>query len=1007
MMRQTAAFAVLLLGSCAADPVVDTPVEAPAGEIFPAFFPGTARISLSVDGVEEPLECAVRGGWRPSTVAPLPGPELGAGESLELSCGRGVAVTLHRWVVAGVPVAGRVDLSAPSWLARRGARLILQLAPRGLERGVVWRRLSHRRDDVVLLALGETLTGLENTIVDPVGGTAIELAPAAGGVRMTASADRPGARPRSVRVEVALQAGRDRPVLEYRSRTLPIAVDGTTSLAAPFDVSGWSLEAGERPTARALLSLASAADRHRAALGGVELATMEIDASGIGADWSGEDDGDPLAARTRSFPDGLRAAIATLGARGFRVILAIQPLGTDHDERVEADATPFLIDRRGEEVDGGALGERVYDPTVPAGREAIEARVRATLHGDSRAVRGLRIARLDAAMDIYRRHAADLRGDGAPRAPSDAAVHALREALRAVREGLGERGEAGPNAPTDSGRLIATDWNAPAAVAGLVELKRPQLAPFRGGDPIGLDPLRLDAIGLVRELPYHRLGWQSEGVPLEAEALDEGGGRWSSDAVRALLSFCAITGRSVSIRGRPREPSAERWAWLRRVLPPADCRPLDLDGAPSIVRLPRVWAVKAPDGPDGAHDVVAFFNWSPFGAERVVIALEDLALDVATPERVVFDRWEERFLCTMRDRLDLTLPPRSCRVVSLHPSTGRPRVVADSRHLVDSARALHDVHWDADARRLRLRLEDGHGAAGELRVHVHVPDPYRLASVRVDGRTAEFAGTGEHATVTIERPEAGTEVVLRFDSSSADPAPVIAPRPAARFDVATGSALIEWEPIDPGAATRLSGHGVRRDGELLGRTSGTRFLAPLPPSRSLPARTTFTVTPLAADGTEMAALAVEVPFEEPVSVERFLDELVPELGDPCPLYPGRNGGPTGLPLVVAGERLERGVGVAVPSTIAYALRGRWRRLQARVGVDASGPLDARVIFRVRADGRQALETPPLRHDERARTIDIDVTGVDRIELTAIAADGSGVERRSLVLAVWGDTRLLP
>lgn len=108
---------------------------------------------------------------------------------------------------------------------------------------------------------------------------------------------------------------------------------------------------------------------------------------------------------------------------------------------------------------------------------------------------------------------------------------------------------------------------------------------------------------------------------------------------------------------------------------------------------------------------------------------------------------------------------------------------------------------------------------------------------------------------------------------------------------------------------------------------------------------------------------------------------------------GENAAGDGFPIRLNGRVYEKGLGVVPTSVVTYDLGGRCTRFLATVGVDDS--VDDRgsggsVVFSVLADGRTVFDSgvrygtqwseSVLDVDTEPLDVDLDVTGVDRLQL---------------------------
>jgi len=109
------------------------------------------------------------------------------------------------------------------------------------------------------------------------------------------------------------------------------------------------------------------------------------------------------------------------------------------------------------------------------------------------------------------------------------------------------------------------------------------------------------------------------------------------------------------------------------------------------------------------------------------------------------------------------------------------------------------------------------------------------------------------------------------------------------------------------------------------------------------------------------------------------------------------------PLAIAGQKFEHGVGTHASSTLWINLAGGSTRFQAAVGVDdATGDAKASVTFKVVGDGRTLWQSGVMKLGQPAKTVDIDVAGLQTlILLVGDAGDGIAFDH-----ANWADAKFL-
>ncbi|MGL4594124.1 MAG: NPCBM/NEW2 domain-containing protein, partial [Thermoguttaceae bacterium] len=101
-----------------------------------------------------------------------------------------------------------------------------------------------------------------------------------------------------------------------------------------------------------------------------------------------------------------------------------------------------------------------------------------------------------------------------------------------------------------------------------------------------------------------------------------------------------------------------------------------------------------------------------------------------------------------------------------------------------------------------------------------------------------------------------------------------------------------------------------------------------------------------------------------------------------------NASVTGQGLQVAGQRYQKGLGTHPAGEIVFDLNGKHKVFRTLVGIDDRAPATGSVMFRVFLDGKQAFESEKVKYGEKAREIQLDVTGVNELKLVCTdAGDG--------------------
>ncbi|MEI7732555.1 MAG: NPCBM/NEW2 domain-containing protein [Verrucomicrobiota bacterium] len=112
---------------------------------------------------------------------------------------------------------------------------------------------------------------------------------------------------------------------------------------------------------------------------------------------------------------------------------------------------------------------------------------------------------------------------------------------------------------------------------------------------------------------------------------------------------------------------------------------------------------------------------------------------------------------------------------------------------------------------------------------------------------------------------------------------------------------------------------------------------------------------------------------------------------------------SGKPLMIGGQKFERGIGTRATTTLWVELDGQAEEFAASVGVDdAAGNPAAAVTFAIYGDGRKLWESGVMKHGTPAKAVNLDLKGVRSLLLMTDHAD----ESHPFNHADWADARFL-
>ncbi|NOY07108.1 MAG: hypothetical protein GXO82_10860, partial [Chlorobi bacterium] len=195
--------------------------------------------------------------------------------------------------------------------------------------------------------------------------------------------------------------------------------------------------------------------------------------------------------------------------------------------------------------------------------------------------------------------------------------------------------------------------------------------------------------GLMKHLYQNAIVWY---VDPDAIMVKE---PFTIDQARFMASMFGLTGVPIIIGDRAVDLTPDRVDVLRRVLPTTPVKPFDLFKSE---RMKHVIDLKI-NHLGRNYDVVGFFNWYhpslwPYKDKiYITVTLEQLGLEKS--EYYVFDYWNQAYLGIVRNKIDLTLPQSSCRVLSFVPVENGPRLISTNRHITQGWVDLKELNYDS------------------------------------------------------------------------------------------------------------------------------------------------------------------------------------------------------------------------------------------------------------------------------------------------------------------------
>lgn len=249
----------------------------------------------------------------------------------------------------------------------------------------------------------------------------------------------------------------------------------------------------------------------------------------------------------------------------------------------------------------------------------------------------------------------------------------LQRAMQAIRAGAGEKA------------WIRYCQTPPVLSAGLANSVIGGDDTLDAGVPGRFDVLRVNAGHLasgwwLNDRPYHREVCDMS-VRMQA----------GNEEARVRAAIMTLANCSISWSDELCYLPPSRIRLMQQCMPPGNpaMRPLDLFERD----IPSIWHIHLANAIE-TWEVVGFFNFNASPEQRTV-RFEQLGLD-SQAEYVAFEFWEENYLGSFKNGLEVLLPPESSRIVAIRRKLERPQLVGTDMHLLQGWHEIHEMEWHAE-----------------------------------------------------------------------------------------------------------------------------------------------------------------------------------------------------------------------------------------------------------------------------------------------------------------------
>ena len=403
------------------------------------------------------------------------------------------------------------------------------------------------------------------------------------------------------------------------------------------------------------------------------------------------------------FPRGMKWMADQIRRKGLRPGLWAVPLGTGNPAVYRASPRMFLHDTEGRPISDWS-GLYMFDPTHSAARRHIAEQVRIMVHDWG--YEFLKLDGLSGRSDHYGEWLYAL--PAVRKAFSRPVVEPFRKTVQLLRRAMG---------PRCYFHACAAYYDG--ASAGIPDGARTGGDVFFVGEAPSWRSVRAAAEVVLESLFTNRYLWHSDPDVLCVRR------PLSVDEAQAWASLFGLTGVLTASSDKLANLPASRLEILKRVMPPADIYPMDLEPRK---KLAPIWNL-AIRKPFGNWNVVGVFNWDKPETIRQVVRFAQLGLDPKS-SYLVFDFWNQKFLGSFRKEVALDVKPQACRVLAVHADRDEPQVISTNRHITQGAVSLDKVKWQKRAG--VLSGESKVVGSDPYELFIHVPSGLKAKRVESD-----------------------------------------------------------------------------------------------------------------------------------------------------------------------------------------------------------------------------------------------------------------------------------
>lgn len=405
------------------------------------------------------------------------------------------------------------------------------------------------------------------------------------------------------------------------------------------------------------------------------------------------------------FPEGMKWLADEIRKLGFKPGLWMAPFGTGNNKFYEEHRDWFLHDKKGNPIRCWN-GRYTLDPSVSAAREHLKNIFDRASHDW-----GYEFFKIDGMSGRSHGYCAHLyeRPDIRACFADPTCRNPFELCVKAFREGIGE-----------DRIFLACQGHFTGAEAFYADASRTGADIVHPNKPVKWENILLQARCTVNQSFAHaNVFWSDPDCMLVSQTA------LAREQAQVEATVVALPGQQTFAGDKLAELASDRIKLIQQALPVCDTRPGKL--YPQFGHLP-IWnlAVKRSFG---EWHIVALFNWED-EEKSIGVNIDELGTDPSCTF-IAWEFWTSTWLGQIKNRLELKVPPRSVRLVSLHPYLGRAQFLSTDRHITQGAVGVEDVVWNDS--RLTAKIPVVGGFSQVVRFAV----PKGMKSPRVSAKNAE------------------------------------------------------------------------------------------------------------------------------------------------------------------------------------------------------------------------------------------------------------------------------